>query len=146
MSTKMTPERAAELVAKHGSIAKAAAAAGIGKTTMRKWYMRSNVVERVPKKPQVAAKPTGKARTLDDFRKQNDQAWKIRDGLKRLFGGGTYMTDAEFREAVGGNPARWRGAADSTEFEDNRFRHKGEMLWASKDTIREMKRVVGVAV
>ena len=85
-------------------------------------------------------------RTLSDFVRENDESWKIRDGLKRMFADGTYMTDAEFREAVAGNSARWRGAADSTEFDDYKLRHKGELLWAAPDTITQMKRIIGRAV
>lgn len=93
---------------------------------------------------KVAAAPTG--RTIGDFRKQHDQTWKIRDGLKRLFSGGVIMTDAEFREAVGGTSNRWRAAADATEFAPNRYRVKGDLLWASKETITEMRRIMGEAV
>jgi hypothetical protein len=97
-------------------------------------------------KKTVGSDKKEQARTLDDFRRENDQGWKIRDGIKRLLTGGVYMTDAEFREAVGGNPARWRAAADSSEFKANRFRHKGETLWAGATTVMEMKRIVGVAI
>lgn len=86
------------------------------------------------------------SRTIDDFRREHDQAWKIRDGLAKLFDGGVIMTDAEFREAVSGNPARWRGAADLSEFRDNRYRVGGELLWASRETIKEMRRIRGEAV
>jgi hypothetical protein len=92
--------------------------------------------------PQIAI--TG--RNLADFRKEHDQSWKIRDGLRRLFAGGVYMTDAEFRQAVGGNSARWRLAADDKEFIPNRYRVNGEVLWASAATIKEMRRIKGEAV
>ena len=85
-------------------------------------------------------------RTLEDFRKEHDQSWKIRDGLKRLFREDIIMTDAEFREAVRGNPTRWRAAADSTEFSRNRYKVQGELLWANEDTILEMRRIRGEVV
>jgi hypothetical protein len=92
------------------------------------------------------AKPVSATRTLADFRREHDHTWKIRDGLRRLFGGGVIMTDAEFREAVGGNPARWRAAADATEFRANRYRVGGEVLWAAANTIREMRLIRGEAI
>ena len=95
--------------------------------------------------PAPAPAPSS-ARTLADFRRQEDQTWKIQDGLKRLFKGDTYMTDAEFREAIGGNPQRWRSAADATEFRENKFRYRGDVLWGSRETIAEMKQIVGMAI
>ena len=85
-------------------------------------------------------------RTLSDFRRQYDQTWKIRDGVKRLLVGDTYMTDSEFREAVGGHPQRWRAAADSMEFEASQFKHGDKLYWAGEDTILEMKRIVGAVI
>lgn len=99
--------------------------------------------------PPLRAKPKPApvaARTIEDFRREHDQAWKIRDGLKRLFGNGAYMTDSEFREAVSGNPARWRAAAELSEFKEYRYRVSGELLWAAPATIREMRRIKGEAV
>jgi hypothetical protein len=87
-----------------------------------------------------------KTRTLADFRREHDQVWKIRDGIKRLLRNGAYMTDGEFREAVGGSSTRWRAAADSPEFRENRYRVGGEWLWASKETIREMRKIKGEAI
>jgi hypothetical protein len=95
---------------------------------------------------QPAPKPTSTGRTLADFRKSHDQSWKIRDGVRRLLVGGIYMTDAEFREAVGGNPARWRVAADASEFAQFRYRVQGELLWASAATIKEMRKIRGEAI
>lgn len=103
-----------------------------------------------PQTPTVASRKKTESdaatRTLADFRREHDQAWKIRDGLNRLFGGQVIMTDAEFREAVCGNPNRWRSAADQTEFKENRYRVGGEVLWASKETILEMRKIRGEAV
>jgi len=96
--------------------------------------------------PQTAAAKEPDGRTLADFRREHDQAWKIRDGIKRLLRGDRYMTDAEFRDAVRGNTARWRAAADAQEFRANRYRVGGELLWASEDTIREMRRIRGEAI
>jgi len=99
-------------------------------------------------KPSAHAKPRADkpVRTIADFRREHDQSWKIKDGLARLFGGGIIMTDAEFREAVGANPSRWRAAAEQTEFRENRYRVNGETLWASKSTIRDMRSIRGEAV
>ena len=113
-------------------------------STVQEAFQKGGATPR-PAKP-VKATPVVATRTLADFRKDHDQAWKIRDGLKRLFGGGVIMTDAEFREAVSGNPSRWRAAADQTEFRANRYRVNGETLWASVDTIREMRKIRGEAV
>jgi hypothetical protein len=121
---------AAEAVEKYGNITEAAKALGMPRTTFRR---------------KLAAVPKT-TRTIDDFRREHDQSWKIRDGINRLFDGGTIMTDAEFREAVCGHPSRWRAAADSSEFRENKYRVKGELFWASKETIREMRRICGEAI
>jgi transposase len=120
---------------------------GRSKSTIIEAFGRERKGE--PAVPTKNAKPVlvaPAARTLADFRRDHDQAWKIRDGLKRLFGGGVIMTDAEFREAVNGNPSRWRAAADQSEFKAHRYRVGGELLWASADTIAEMRRIRGEAV
>ncbi len=124
-----------------GNVAAAARALGVAKSTVQRAVARQDGAA-----PAKAAKPGVAGRTLADFRREHDQTWKIRDGLKRLFGGGVIMTDAEFREAVNGNPARWRAAADQTEFKEHRYRVSGEVLWASKETIREMRKIRGEAV
>jgi hypothetical protein len=95
------------------------------------------------KAPVVSGAPQ---RTLADFRREHDQVWKIRDGIKRLFRGKEILTDAEFRQAVGGNPSRWRSAADMEEFRANRYRVSGEMLWAGANTINEMRKIRGEAI
>jgi hypothetical protein len=56
------------------------------------------------------------------------------------------MTDGEFRDAVCGNPTRWRVAAEASEFRENRYRVQGELLWATKETIREMRKIRGEAL
>ena len=91
-------------------------------------------------------KTTMRTRTLEDFRRANDETWKIRNGIKQLLKSGIYMTDSEFRDAVRGNTQRWRASADAREFEENRFRYKGEVLWASAETLKEMKDIVGVGI
>ena len=55
------------------------------------------------------------------------------------------MTDAEFRQAVRGHPQRWRAAADLPEFREYKYRVSGETLWASQETIAEMRRIMGEA-
>ena len=132
----MTKDEAAALKAKHGTIAAASRASGVPASTI------SDALARKTDK----AKPEPQARTLADFRREHDQTWKILDGLRRLFSGGVIMTDAEFREAVGGNPSRWRAAADLGEFKQYRYRVAGELLWASETTIREMRAIRGEAV
>jgi hypothetical protein len=130
--------------AKGMSYAAIAAHAGVAKSTVQEAFGARKRGERV-----ADAKPKTDAlagRTLSDFRKEHDQTWKIRDGLKRLFGGQVIMTDAEFREAVNGNPSRWRAAADQTEFKEHRYRVGGELLWASRETIREMRKIRGEAL
>lgn len=141
-----TKDEAEALVAKHGTVASAARAAGMPYTTFER---RLKGVK--PGTPRTGVKAreveqVAPARSLDDFRREHDQTWKIRDGIKRLFKGGVYMTDAEFREAVGGNLSRWRSAADASEFRENRYRVGGEWLWASKETIRQMRQIRGEAV
>lgn len=125
------------------SLQKIADRLGCGKTSVQRAFARSGRVS-APKPP--AAPSSVKVRNLTDFRREHDQAWKIRDGLKRLFAGGVYMTDAEFRDAVSANPSRWRHAADSSEFSEYRYRVHGEVLWASKETIREMRKIRGEAI
>jgi hypothetical protein len=128
----MLPETARAAVKKYGSVQQAA--------KMLK-ASRSSIEAALGGKKQQQS-----GRTLEDFRKAHDQSWKIRDGLRRLFSGSAYMTDAEFREAVSGNPSRWRSAADAQEFAENRYRVSGEILWASKDTIRKMRQIRGEAI
>jgi len=124
-----------------GNVSAAARALGVAKSTVQKALGRHlDARSKVGKVTDVAG------RTLIDFRREHDQTWKIRDGLRRLFGKQVIMTDAEFREAVSGNPARWRAAADQTEFRENRYRVGGELLWASKETVREMRKIRGEAI
>jgi DNA-binding transcriptional MocR family regulator len=138
-------ERAKALAAEGKSHRQIAEALGCAKSTVQKHLAKSNAAAPKPQAKSVAEKPAA-GRSLDDFRKAHDQSYKIRDGIKRMFAGGAYMTDAEFREAVGGNPSRWRVAADASEFAHNRYRVQGELLWASEKTIREMRRIRGEAV
>lgn len=119
---------------------------GKSKSVVQVAFQRAAGTLPPPKTPAKSALVAAPARTLADFRRDHDQSWKIRDGLKRLFGGGVIMTDAEFREAVNGNPSRWRAAADQAEFKPCRYRVRGELLWASPDTIREMRKICGEAV
>ena len=136
----MTQAEAKALVAKHGGQRAAAKAAGMARTTFRRLCDGQAATR------GAAAGGKQATHTLAEFRREHDQAWKIRDGLRRLFGGQTYMTDAEFREAVSGNPARWRAAADQSEFAQHRYRVGGELLWASKETIREMRKIKGEVI
>jgi len=125
------------MIEAHKSLKAAAAALKIAPTTLTDRVRKIRAAKLDDDKPQ---------KTISDFRREHDQSWKIRDGLKHLFAGGRYLTDAEFREAVKGNPSRWRAAADRAEFKDNRYRVQGETLWASADTILEMRRIRGEAV
>lgn len=144
----MTREEAIKLKEKHGTVRKAAKVAGMRTATFSKLVQGKITAQ--PNKIKSLSKPAKTVpadnRTLADFRREHDQAWKIRDGLKRLFGGQVIMTDAEFREAVSGNPSRWRAAADMSEFKENRYRVGGELLWASKETVREMRKIRGEAI
>ena len=110
---------------------------------VKKWGKNS-----VQKKQQSIKDKTKKTnvRTLNEFRKEHDQTWKIRDGIKRLFKNGVYMTDAEFRDAVCGSSTRWRLAADAPEFAPYRYKVQGVLYWASENTIREMRKIRGEAV
>lgn len=137
--SEMSRANAEQLVKRYGSIEAAARASHVSKV------MLANLISKTGLVKKVGSMPASQHRTLQDFRRDNDEAWKIRDGLKRLFAGGVYMTDSEFREAVRGNPGRWRVAADCAEFKENRFRYRGETLWAGKDAIAEMKSIVGMA-
>ena len=136
-------EEAQKLVEEHGSMAAAARVVGMKESTFKD-RLHGKKPGRLRLAPAILA--TTPARTLVDFRKEHDQTWKIRDGIKRMFSGGVIMTDSEFREAVCGNPSRWRAAADATEFKDNRYRVQGELLWASAETIREMRKIRGEVV
>jgi hypothetical protein len=142
----MNREVAAEAVRKtNGNVSAAARALGVHKSTVQRAMKHFPSVAQT--KCAVSKTPGDPiARTLADFRKEHDQTWKIRDGLRRLFGGSVIMTDAEFREAVNGNPSRWRAAADQTDFKENRYRVGGELLWAHKDTIRAMRKIRGEAI
>ncbi len=144
----MTQEEAKALVEKHGSITKASVNEHMSHRRLRRVLAGGpdGLTGGVPQKDHAKPSSGIVARTLDDFRQEHDQTFKIRDGLKRLFCAGVYMTDCEFRDAVRGNPARWRSAAEAAEFRDNRYRVAGELLWASKQTIREMRRIRGEAI
>lgn len=89
----MTRAQAEEMIGRHGSMRKAAKAEGVARETLRRAMG--------PSRPPAAPRLVGN-RTLHEFRQEHDQAWKIRDGIKRHFKNGIYMTDSEFREAVGG--------------------------------------------
>lgn len=140
----MNQQESVRLKAKHGTVKAAARSAGM--RTSRFSAILHGLAEDKATVARPAAKPAQEGRTLADFRREHDQAWKIRDGLKRLFSGQVIMTDSEFRDAVSGNAARWRAAAEQTEFRENRYRVSGEVLWASKETIREMRKIKGEAV
>lgn len=142
----MTREEAVKLKAKCGTTRAAAKSAHMRVATFRAILNGNALYADKPAARQHTAAVAEKARTLADFRKEHDQAWKIRDGLKRLFGGQVIMTDSEFRDAVSGNPSRWRAAADMTEFKENRYRVSGELYWAAKETIREMRKIKGEAI
>jgi hypothetical protein len=132
----ITGDRARQLVSECGSVAAAARKYGIAKTTLSDATHRDRV---------CAVRETAATRTLASFREQHDIELKIRHGLKTLLRGDRYMTDAEFREAVQANPARWRAYAERTEFEACRLRVRGEWLWAAASTIAKMKKILGIA-
>ena len=116
---------------------------GAHRDTVVRVLRRAGVVNGRSSPTGAKASPT---RTLSDFRHEHDQEWKIQDGLRRLFKGNGYMTDAEFRQAVNGHASRWRSAADLPKFRGNRYRVNGELLWASENTITEMRRIKGEAI
>lgn len=93
-------------------------------------------------KPQAAKRSSGK--TLDDFRKQYDEAYKIREGIKRHLAADAYMTDPEFRDACGVHISRWRRYADEDEFRAYRIRVRSVLYWGSQSTIRAMRRIIGI--
>lgn len=130
------------------SYSEIAAAVGVAKSTVQEAFAGAKRNHRagIAAKPKPTAPEAAPSRTLADFRREHDQTWKIRDGLRRLFAGQVIMTDAEFREAVSGNPSRWRAAADQSEFKEHRYRVGGELLWAGKETIREMRKIRGEAI
>ena len=137
--SQLTKQQAEQAVAKYGSERKAAEALKVSRHALHDARANQSA-------PRGVAEQKPAMRTLADFRREHDQTWKIRDGLRRLFTGGVIMTDAEFRNAVNGNATRWRSAADAAEFRENRYRVSGEMNWGSKETIREMRKIRGEAV
>ena len=143
----MTTQEAESLITSHGGSQRAAAkAAGVSRKAIWRALHGQGGKGRAKAKAAPKATPQVAGRTIADFRKEHDQTWKIRDGIRRLFGGGVIMTDAEFRAVVGGHAARWRTAADDAEFRGNRYRVGGELLWASVSTITEMRKIRGEAV
>ena len=89
----------------------------------------------------VVAK-AGNVKTLADFRKEHDCPQKLREAIKRL--GKGYVSESEMRTMAQIPNQRWRGTADSPEFDDNRIKANGSVLWASKQTIAEMKTIMGL--
>ena len=91
-------------------------------------------------KPLVRVKP----KTLDDFRRAFDNPQKIRNGLGAL-ADGAYLTEEEFRVFCNIPQQLWRRNAELTEFSDNHLKVAGIVHWAGKDTIQEMKTIIGSA-
>jgi hypothetical protein len=93
---------------------------------------------------QAAPVPAGR-RTMDDFRKQYDVPYKIREGVKKHLDG-CYLTDQEFREACGVHVNVWRRHADSDEFREYQGRFSGTLYWAQTRMMSEMKHIAGIPV
>lgn len=93
-----------------------------------------------PRKPKV------KIRSLAEFAASHDYTAILRAGISTHLAEG-YITDSELRNIMAEQiPTRfWRETADSDEFDANRFRHEGKMLWSTAANIRAMKRAVGLA-
>ena len=91
-------------------------------------------------KPLARVKP----KTLADFRKAFDNPQKIRNGLAAL-ADGAYLTEEEFRVFCNIPQQLWRRNAELTEFADNHLKVAGIVHWAGKDTIQEMKTIIGSA-
>lgn len=141
----LTTQEAQAMVLKHGNLSRASRAEGIPASTLYDALHREKVLE--ARKCRRAKRERTVLRSLEEFRKAHDPLWQIRNGIKTLFDGtDRYLTEAEFRAAIGASPVRWRSAAGSKEFEANRYRVQGETLWASTETIRAMRRIRGEVI
>lgn len=94
--------------------------------------------------PPIKPIPRVRPKSLDEFRKMHDNPQKIRNGLESL-ASSAYLTEEEFRQFCNIPANLWRRNADLPEFVDNKLKHAGVVHWASKETIREMKNIIGSA-
>jgi hypothetical protein len=80
--------------------------------------------------------------SLDHFRVENDFGLKIEKAIDGL--GEGYLTENEFKLICGVPPNYFRRFADLPEFRDNHFKLRDVSYWASKETISQMKEIVGI--
>jgi hypothetical protein len=83
-----------------------------------------------------------KRHSLDNFRVENDFGLKIEKAIDDL--GDGYLTENEFKLVCGVPPNYFRRFADLPEFRDNHFKLRDVVYWASKETINQMKEIVGI--
>jgi len=83
-------------------------------------------------------------RSLEDFRRSHDVPQKIRDRITGLKADG-YVTEEELRQLCEVPVQGWRRNAELPEFSEHKLKIDGVTYWASKETIRAMKRITGRA-
>jgi hypothetical protein len=132
----MTPTEAQELLAKHGSMTKAAAAVG----------MSRNAFKRRLDKGATPTPPTARhGRTFSDFRAEYDKDYivpkKIREGLAILGDGWEY--ESAFVKLAGVSLADIATYRDSFSDHVVQLRRDGKRAWAgTKALAKQMREVV----
>lgn len=118
---------------------------GISRHVIRKVL---GIETNLPVRPESSKprKPKVKIRSLAEFAASHDYTTILRAGIAAHLVEG-YITDSELRNIMAEQiPTRfWRETADSDEFDANRFRHEGKVLWSTAANIKAMKRAVGLA-
>jgi len=85
-------------------------------------------------------KPAGK--TLASFRDAHDYAKRIKEAIAEHCGGDSYLTEAELRQSADVPGNLWRRYADLPEFESNKLTYRGQVLWGSQSTIKQMRDII----
>lgn len=77
--------------------------------------------------------------TEGEIRAKHDNMYKIREGVDNLQDG-IYLTDQQMREFCKVSPAKWRGYADSIEFEKYKLKIPGDVIyWSTPNSVKKLK-------
>lgn len=81
-------------------------------------------------------------KTLAGFRDAHDYAKRIKEAIAEHCHGDSYLTEAELRQAADVPGNLWRRYADLPEFEANKLTYRGQVLWGSQSTIKQMRDII----
>ena len=81
-------------------------------------------------------------KTLAGFRDAHDYAKRIKEAIAEHCHGDSYLTEAELRQSADVPGNLWRRYADLPEFESNKLTYRGQVLWGSQSTIKQMRDII----